>query len=163
MASYPADATRFRYAHRSEARLIAALSRLHVEHGLRWRWTPARVRHRVDDPECMVLIASVQGEIGGFAIMQFGDRQAHLLLLAVQPLYRRSGIGRDMLEWLEKSCGTAAIESIRLEVRARNRPALAFYRACGFLQTGRLSGYYERRESAVIMRKQLAGAVDRCL
>lgn len=146
---------RFRAAHRSEARLIASLSRLHVEHGLRRRWTPARVRRQIDDPDCMVLVASLAGDIAGFAIMHFGNRDAHLLLLAVQPLQRRRGIGRALLEWLEKSCRTAGIESIRLEVRAGNQPARSFYRACGFRDLARISGYYDRQEAAIAMHKSL--------
>lgn len=109
----------------------------------------------------MVLIASLSGDIAGFAIMHFGDRSAHLLLLAVQPLQRRRGIGRALLEWLEKSCRTAGIESIRLEVRAGNRPALSFYRACGFRDLTRISGYYDRKEAAIAMRKSLAATRTR--
>lgn len=135
------------------------MSRLHIEHGLRWRWTPARVRRRIDDPECMVLVVSAAGEIAGFSIMQFGDRLAHLVLLAVQPERRREGIGRAMLEWLEKSCRTAGIHAIRLEVRATNQPALAFYRAGGFRPVSRISGYYDRFEAAIAMKKSLLAAV----
>lgn len=153
---------RFRPAHRSEARLLASLSRMHVEHGLRWRWTPARVRRQIDDPDCMVLIASLSGEIAGFAIMHFGDREAHLLLLAVQPVHRRLGIGRSLLEWLERSSRTAGIEVIRLEVRAGNHSAIAFYAACGFRHFARLSGYYDRQEAAIAMQKSLiVNRVDR--
>jgi ribosomal-protein-alanine N-acetyltransferase len=103
----------------------------------------------------MVLIASFSGDITGFAIMHFGDRDAHLLLLAVQPLHRRHGIGRALLEWLEKSCRIAGIEAIRLEVRAGNQPARAFYRACGFRDLTRISGYYDRQEAAIAMTKSL--------
>jgi ribosomal-protein-alanine N-acetyltransferase len=155
------DSIRFRAAHRSEARLIASLSRLHVEYGLRWRWTPTRVRRQLDDPECMVLIASLLGDIAGFAIMHFGDHEAHLMLLAVQPRYRRRGIGRALLEWLEKSCCTAGIESIRLEVRVGNLPARSFYRACGFRNLTRISGYYDRLEPAITMHKPLMASRTR--
>lgn len=155
------DNVRFRAAHRSEARLIASLSRLHVEYGLRWRWTPSRVRRQIDDPDCMVLIASRLGDIAGFAIMHFGDREAHLMLLAVQPRYRRRSIGRALLEWLEKSCRTAGIESIRLEVRAGNLPARSFYRACGYRNLTRISGYYDRLEPAITMHKSLLASRTR--
>lgn len=151
----PQENIRFRPAHRSEARLIASLSRLHVEHGLRWRWTPSRVRRQIDDPDRMVLIASLSGEVAGFAIMHFGDREAHLLLLAVQPVHRRRGIGRSLLEWLEKSCRTAGIETVRLEVRAGNHSAISFYTECGFRHFARLSGYYDRQEAAIAMQKSL--------
>ncbi|HEX2139769.1 MAG TPA: GNAT family N-acetyltransferase [Woeseiaceae bacterium] len=146
---------RFRAAHRSEAAAIAGMSRLHVEHGLRWRWTPARVRKQIEDPETMVLVASLDGELAGFAIMRFGDLDAHLFLLAVAPRLRRTGIGRALLEWLEKSCRTAGIQNIRLEVRWGNRHARCFYLENGFRILGQVAGYYDRREAAVLMGKSL--------
>lgn len=103
----------------------------------------------------MVLVASRRGDIAGFAIMQFGERLAHLLLLAVEPRRQRAGIGSAMLAWLEKSCRTAGIEEIGLEVRATNRAALAFYRARGFRAAGRINGYYDRFEAAIRMQKPL--------
>jgi ribosomal-protein-alanine N-acetyltransferase len=148
---------RLRAAHRSEAAVIASLSRLHVEHGLRWRWTPPRVRKQIDDPDTTTLVASVDGKIAGFAIMHFGDLRAHLVLLAVEPRYRKTGIGGALLQWLEATCITAGIQDIRLEVRAGNDMAQRFYRNRGFMTMGRIPGYYDRREAAVIMERKLAG------
>ena len=148
-----------RAAHPSEARAIASMSRLHIEYGLNWRWTPAKVKRHIRDKETMVLIASEEGTIAGFAIMRFGDDQAHLFLLAVQPEYRRTGIGRSMMEWLEKSCRTAGIQAIRLEVRASNRVALRFYRKLGYRLIARVAGYYDRRESAAVLARSLNDSV----
>jgi ribosomal-protein-alanine N-acetyltransferase len=131
------------------------MSRLHIEYGLNWRWTPAKVRRHVRDKETMVLIASNEGSIAGFAIMRFGDDQAHLFLLAVQPEYRRSGLGRSMMAWLEKSCHTAGIQTVRLEVRVSNKAALRFYRKLGYRVIARVAGYYDRREAAAIMARNL--------
>ena len=144
-----------RIAHASEAAVLATMSRLQVEYGLRWRWTPERIRRAIRDPETTVLVASIGGEITGFAIMKFRDEDAHLLLLAVQPRSRRTGIGRAMVEWLETSCRTAGIRHVRLEVRAANRPARAFYDRLGYLLVGQVAGYYEGRESAAVMVKPL--------
>lgn len=131
------------------------MSRLHIEYGLNWRWTPAKVRRHVRDKETMVLIANNEGSIAGFAIMRFGDDQAHLFLLAVQPEYRRSGLGRSMMQWLEKSCRTAGIQTVRLEVRVSNKAALRFYRKLGYRVIARVAGYYDRREAAAIMARNL--------
>jgi ribosomal-protein-alanine N-acetyltransferase len=146
---------RLRAAHRSEAAVIAALSRQHVEHGLKWRWTPPKVRKQMDDPDTMTLVASVRGQLAGFAIMHFGDIRAHLVLLAVEPRFRKSGIGGTLLKWLEASCVTAGIQDIRLEVRAGNYLAQRFYRNRGFTTVGRIPGYYDRREAAVIMEHKM--------
>ena len=131
------------------------MSRLHIEYGLNWRWTPAKVRRHVRDKETMVLIASNEGSIAGFAIMRFGDDQAHLFLLAVQPEYRRSGLGRSMMQWLEKSCRTAGIQTVRLEVRVSNKAALRFYRKLGYRVIARVAGYYDRREAAAVMARNV--------
>ena len=146
-----------RAAHRSEASAIATMSRLQVEYGLRWRWTAARIRRCIEDKETMVLVASIDGTIQGFAVMKFLDDDAHLLLLAVQPKARHSGIGRAMVEWLEKSCRTAGIQRIRLEVRVSNDAARQFYDALGYQFVSQVAGYYDKREAAVVMIKTLFG------
>jgi ribosomal-protein-alanine N-acetyltransferase len=127
------------------------MSRLHVEYGLDWRWRPAKVKRQIQDQDTMVLVASREGAMAGFAIMRFGDDQAHLFLLAVRPEFRRVGIGRSMMRWLEKSCRTAGIQTVRLEVRASNLAALRFYRKLGYRLIARVAGYYERREAADVM------------
>jgi len=103
----------------------------------------------------MVLVASVGGVIEGFAIMKFHDDDAHLFLLAVQPKARRSGIGKALVEWLEKSCRTAGIKRIRLEVRATNHEARHFYEHLGYQFVSEVSGYYEHREAAIVMARSL--------
>ncbi len=145
-----------RAAHVSEARAIASMSRLLVEHGLNWRWTPARVKKSIKDKETMVLVASIDGLMSGFAIMKFRDADSHLFLLAVEPKMQRSGIGATLLAWLEKSCRTAGMRQIRVEVRANNHSARKFYERSGYRFIGQVAGYYGKRESAVVMVKTLA-------
>jgi len=146
-----------RAAHKSEASAIATMSRLQVEYGLNWRWTTARVKRHIREKESMVLVASIGGVLEGFAIMKFHDEDAHLFLLAVQPKARRTGIGRALVEWLEKSCRTAGIQQIRLEVRSSNRGARLFYERLGYQLVSQVAGYYERRESAIVMARTLTG------
>src|SRR5690606_40765077 len=63
------------------------------------------------------------------------------------PIFRKAGIGSALLRWLEASCVTAGIQDIRLEVRAGNQLAQMFYRKRDFKVTGRIPGYYDRREA----------------
>lgn len=149
------DSLVLRAAHPSEAGAIAAMSRLVVEHGLDWRWTPSRVKRSIRDKETMVLVASVDGRLSGFAIMKFRDEESHLFLLAVTPKMQRTGIGGALLTWLEKSCRTAGARHIRVEVRAGNLAARKFYERFGFRFVGQIAGYYDRREAAIIMVKPL--------
>src|ERR1700747_2039281 len=91
-----------RLARPREAVAVAKLSRDLIEYGLRWRWTPERVAASIHAPNVNVLVACDHEKLAGFAIMRYGDDDAHLDLLAVTPPYRRAGIGRQLLEWLQK-------------------------------------------------------------
>ena len=144
-----------RAAQLSDAGLIASMSRLLVEHGLKWRWTEARIKRSIGDPETMVLVASIKGALSGFAIMKFRDEESHLYLLATAPRFQRTGIGSALLGWLEKSCRTASIRNVRVEVRAANQPARQFYERAGFRFARQIEGYYDHREAAVVMVRSL--------
>jgi ribosomal-protein-alanine N-acetyltransferase len=74
-----------------------------------------------------------------------------MLLLAVDPAERRSGVGLALWRWLETIARRGRIARVELEVRAKNSVGLAFYHALGFREVTRLRGYYESREDALRM------------
>jgi ribosomal-protein-alanine N-acetyltransferase len=145
-----------RLARPADAAAIANLSRNLIEYGLRWRWTPARVAASIRASDVNVLVASVGGNIAGFAIMRYGDDDAHLDLLAVAPPYRRAGVGRQLLEWLEKCAVVAGIFTVALEVRAGNEGAQLFYERMGYRTLVQLPGYYQNIEAALRMGRDLS-------
>ena len=57
-------------------------------------------------------------ELAGFGIMKYQDTDAHLMLFAVAPEFRRRGIGNALMDWLETSAITAGIELIWLEAES---------------------------------------------
>jgi ribosomal-protein-alanine N-acetyltransferase len=145
-----------RLARSGEADSIANLSRDLIEFGLNWRWTPVRVAASIRAANVNVLVASLHEEIAGFAIMRYGDDDAHLDLLAVAPPYRRSGIGRQLLEWLEECAVVAGIFNVDLEVRAGNEEAQLFYSRMGYRTLLQLPGYYQGVEAALRMGRDLS-------
>jgi ribosomal-protein-alanine N-acetyltransferase len=145
-----------RLARPAEATAIANLSRDLIEYGLRWRWTPARVAASIRAPDVNVLLACSRAKIAGFAIMRYGDDDAHLDLLAVAPPYRRAGVGRQLLEWLEECAVVAGIFNVALEVRAGNEGAQLFYKRMGYRALGHLPGYYQGVEAALRMGRELS-------
>ena len=144
-----------RLARLADADSIANLSRDLIEYGLNWRWTPVRVAASIRAANVNVLVASMHEEIAGFAIMRYGDDDAHLDLLAVAPPYRRSGIGRQLMEWLEECAIVAGIFNVDLEVRAGNEEAQIFYNRMGYRTLLRLPGYYQGIEAALRMGRDL--------
>jgi len=147
-----------------DAQAIALMSRDFIESGFGWKYDAPRVLRAIRDRETVAVVAceggkGARGAITGFAIMEFGDERGHLVLLAVRPSHRRSGIGRHLLDWLLESARCAGIASIHLELRAANDAARRFYRAMGFYETVLVPGYYRsgegRKEGALRMLRVL--------
>lgn len=139
-----------------DAEQIAIMSRDYIENGLGWSWTKQRVRRYIREPEVVVVVAKMAGELLGFAIMQFGDSNAHLNLLAVKVRQRRRGLGKSLMRWLEQSAMTAGTFKISLELRESNRAAHHFYQRLGYKPSKRIAGYYRGREAAIRMDRDIS-------
>ncbi len=145
-------------AQTSDAQAISELSRDAIEYGLSWNWTQRRVLRCIRDASTNVAVLRSGGELLGFAIMRYGDDDAHIPLFAVRAAQRRSGLGSALLGWLEATAAVAGLRAIKLEARAGNSAAKSFYAHHGFLEAGKSAGYYEGVEDAVRMIKELRAA-----
>ena len=139
----------------ADAPVIAELSRTLIETGLPWSWFPRRVAASLRDPETNVLVARAGERIAGFGIMRYGAEAAHLDLFAVDRAWQRQGLGRRLLEWLERPAWVAGLARIVLEVRAENAGARAFYERLGYRPLALLPGYYQDREAALRLGRSL--------
>ncbi len=137
---------------------MAQMSRDLIETGLGWRYDAPKVARLIANADIVSLVACDAQGLAGFAVMQFGDEHAHLVLLAVQPRCRRQGVARRLMTWLFDSARVAGIAELSLELRAGNAAARAFYRSVGFADAGLLPGYYRQREPALRMRRVLRAA-----
>jgi ribosomal-protein-alanine N-acetyltransferase len=142
-------------ARRSEVAEIARMSRDLIEEGLRWSWIPKRVAASLRSPIAIVVVGRTADRIAGFGIMRYGDDDAHLDLLGVDHDYRREGLGRRLVEWLEKPALVAGISAVFLEVRGSNQGAQAFYERLGYRKLTHIARYYQGRESAIRMGREL--------
>jgi ribosomal-protein-alanine N-acetyltransferase len=142
-------------AGRGDAARIAMMSRDLVEQGLAWRWTPPRVLRAIRDEAINVVVARLAGTVAGFAIMQYKDDEAHLLLLAVDPPQRRKGVGAALMGWLEATALTAGTGCLYLEARSRNVIARAFYRRLGYIEISIVHDLYAQNEDGIRIAKDL--------
>ena len=138
-----------------EAATIALMSRQYIEQGLGWSWNVARVDAAIRNASTNVAVMHERDDVIGFAIMQYGDDNAHLALLAVHPDYRQRGLAAALLAWLEKCADTAGIGRVTVEARCDNPVAIAFYERQGYVQLARVAGYYRGVLDAVRMEKNL--------
>ena len=95
------------------------------------------------------------GELmAGFAITQVVLDEATLFNLAVDPAFQRQGIGRELLEHVIVELESRGIQTLWLEVRASNRPAIALYEQLDFNEVSVRRNYYptaDGKEDAIIM------------
>jgi ribosomal-protein-alanine N-acetyltransferase len=139
----------------AEAGTIARLSREEIEQGLRWSWTPERVRRAINNRNTNVVVARENANVIGFALMRYEDERAHLLLFGVAPSRRRQGIATALWTWLEATMRTAGITAVQVELRESNHAARAFYARIGFEQVNATRRYYQGIETALHMVKEL--------
>jgi ribosomal-protein-alanine N-acetyltransferase len=147
-------------ARMGDAPAIAHLSRDLVENDLPWSWTPRRVAGLMRQRESLAVIAKNQNQksqnpLAGFILAQFGDESVHVALLAVADDYRRQGLGRRLIHWVEETATVAGLFLVRLEVRATKREARRFYASLGYRETGRVTGYYSGIEDAIKLSRDL--------
>jgi len=83
-------------------------------------------------------------------------RVGHVISIAVLQEYRRRGIGSalmsEALKLFEKKYD---VDSVYLEVRVSNQPAINMYEKFGFVKARIIRGYYRDGEDAYVMVKRL--------
>lgn len=93
---------------------------------------------------------SVIALLTGYSAVEEGD----VTNVAVLPEYRRRGLAGQLIAEFERLLPVDA-ESIFLEVRESNAPAIALYEKCGFERLSVRKNFYSSpRENAIVMRKK---------
>jgi ribosomal-protein-alanine N-acetyltransferase len=69
--------------------------------------------------------------------------------------YRRSGVGRGLIQAVEDEFLTDALERVTLEVRKSNWGARRFYETQGYKPLYIVKGYYADGEDAVVYEKRI--------
>jgi ribosomal-protein-alanine N-acetyltransferase len=98
------------------------------------------------------MVAEHGGKVVGFLIFALHKAKLHILNFAVNPSWRRQGVGGQMVGKLSNY----RRKRIALEVRETNLPALLFLRSQGFRAVKLLRGHYQDSgEDAIRMQHKL--------
>lgn len=104
----------------------------------------------------VALVAEAQGALLGFAIASLLPPEAELESIAVSAAAQRRGVGRLLLSDLWSKIAQSGVHALRLEVRAGNRRAIAFYQATGWVECGRRPRYYaDPVEDALLLLREI--------
>lgn len=100
-------------------------------------------------------LAEVDRKIAGYIIGCIKDGKGEIISLAVDPKFRRKGIGRKLLNFILDKFGKKEISALKLHVRTKNRGAIKFYQKFGFQVLKTVKNYYPNGEDTYLMRKVL--------
>jgi ribosomal-protein-alanine N-acetyltransferase len=106
------------------------------------------------------LVAEIHGKIVGYIIgnMQ-NESEGHILAIAVDPKYRKQGIGTVLIKAICKVLTKQGANKARVELKLYNTGAKEFYSNMGFEESNIIKGYYRMRgytEDALNMTKNLS-------
>ncbi len=103
------------------------------------------------DTDCRVL--EQEGRVVGFLLVVYEPEGLHMVNLAVDPDFRRRGLGLGALERIDELAEERGAERVVLEVRETNLAAQLLYRKAGYRAVRIVSDYY-RNEDAYRMVKR---------
>ena len=79
----------------------------------------------------------------------------HLNNIAVNPDFRRRKIGSNMLNYLIDQMTKLCVQTIKLEVSARNEAAIHLYKSKGFYPVGIRNDYYSKGDDAILFSMEM--------
>jgi ribosomal-protein-alanine N-acetyltransferase len=113
-------------------------------------WSLAMFVLELSKPSGVCLAAVRDASLVGYLVCSRYDRAWHLMNIAVDPVTRRRGLARALLQQMLERAGPD--EQYTLEVRESNRAAIALYEQFGFQPAGTRRRYYQDTgEDAIIM------------
>ena len=125
-------------------------------------WSLKSLQGELQQDRGVVLVAELHGdgstapEIVGWCACRYIIPEAELLKIAVDKHFRRAKVATLLLKHLSSFLTQKHIETLFLEVRAKNRNALKFYIKSGFVCIGERLGYYSNPDdNASLFRKML--------
>ena len=119
-------------------------------------WSEKSVASELENELSFWLVALEGDCVVGYIGSQTVLGETDMMNVAVHPEHRRKGIAEALIEGLMDGLRLRGSESLTLEVRASNAPAIALYEKLGFTQIGCRKNYYRNpREDALILQKRL--------
>ena len=143
----------------AETRDAETLAKLHAS-GFHRGWSREEFASYIAGRDTPVYIAcDARRKIAGFAMLRLAADEAELITIAVDPKWRKKGVGAALLRALFDDLTMTAARKLFLEVAADNPAALKLYARHGFQKVSERQGYYARPDgrpaTAIVMARDL--------
>ena len=117
-------------------------------------WDERSVQDCICSEGSMCFTAEEEGRVVAYLIGRMIAPEGEIYRLAVAPHKRNRGLGYRLLDYSVKTSRGKGLESLFLEVRSKNLPAIKLYEAYGFKRVGIRKGYYKNPDDdAIVMLK----------
>jgi ribosomal-protein-alanine N-acetyltransferase len=127
---------------------IMEIERLGFDHP----WTEESFRRELALPFSRTLVGLTSGRIlAGYLCRWLVADECHILNVAVHPEFRRSGLGKLLMEATLAEANVKKAELVTLEVRRSNVAARGLYRQLNFVERRLRRNYYGAGEDAIVM------------
>ena len=115
-------------------------------------WGEVDINSYITSEFGMCFVATDESGVVGYILGRKIPPEAEIYRVAVRPDKRQRGIGYRLLSYCMKTEGGHGVETVFLEVRSKNAPAIALYKSYGFTDCGIRKNYYQNpNDDAVIM------------
>ena len=84
----------------------------------------------------LFLVGLVQGDLVASVMAGYEGHRGWVNYLAVAPAHRRKGLGRRLMEEVERRLLERGCPKLNMQVRSSNTEAMAFYRRLGYVSDG---------------------------
>jgi len=124
-------------------------------------WTYEGFLSEIEKPYAQFLVLTddeSDSVILGYVIFWVIDHQGRILNIAVNPKFRKKGFGDKILRFVTNQSLSEGAESIELEVRVSNEPAIQLYQKLGYFVEYLRKRFYSDGEDAYLMRLNLTGS-----
>ena len=118
-------------------------------------WGVGTLASAFENSQYSMFVAEEDGEIAGYGCISVSYENCDLENVLVAEEYRRSGVGRRILNELIQEAKSRGAENMFLEVRLSNSPAMRLYLSAGFVGVYARSRYYSDGEDCLVMKKSL--------
>ena len=135
------------------------LARLHAQ-GFYRGWPRGEFAAYIAGADTPIYVAcDARRRIAGFAMLRLAADEAELITIAVDPKWRKKGVGLALMRALFEDLRMTPARQLFLEVAADNPAALKLYGKLGFTKVSERRGYYVRANgepaTALVMARDL--------
>ncbi|HHW28148.1 MAG TPA: ribosomal protein S18-alanine N-acetyltransferase [Syntrophomonadaceae bacterium] len=119
-------------------------------------WSAKAFLNELQNKFARYFVLLKEGKVVGYAGMWLFARESHITTIAVHPNYRNQDYGRMLMNFLIDYSRQEDVDTMILEVRTSNIPAIKLYSSLGFKKIGIRKNYYlETHEDAIVMLRKL--------